>query len=56
MVGSFGEVQVVDWGMGKVLSGRRRDEKRAASKQAALSVIETVRSRADTARSPSPAR
>jgi eukaryotic-like serine/threonine-protein kinase len=45
MIGSFGEVQVVDWGMGKVLgSGGVADEKLAAERQAALSVIETVRS------------
>ncbi len=45
MVGAFGEVQVVDWGMGKVLaSGGVADEKRAADKQSAMSVIETVRS------------
>jgi len=43
MIGSFGEVQVVDWGMGKVLErGGVADEKRAAEKQA--SIIETVRS------------
>ena len=31
MIGAFGEVQVVDWGMGKVLkSGGVADEKRAA--------------------------
>ncbi len=40
MVGAFGEVQVVDWGMGKVLGrGGIADETRAQ-----LSVIETVRS------------
>ena len=45
MIGSFGEVQVVDWGMGKVLQhGGVADEAFAAKKQAALSVIETVRS------------
>ena len=45
MIGSFGEVQVVDWGMGKVLErGGVADEKRAAEKQAEMSVIETVRS------------
>ncbi len=45
MIGSFGEVQVVDWGMGKVLqSGGVADEKFAAERAAQLSVIETVRS------------
>ncbi len=45
MIGSFGEVQVVDWGMGKVLqSGGIADEKLAAERQSQLSVIETVRS------------
>ena len=45
MIGSFGEVQVVDWGMGKVLqSGGVADGERAAELQAQLSVIETVRS------------
>ena len=45
MIGSFGEVQVVDWGMGKVLAtGGVADEKLAAERQAEVSVIETVRS------------
>ena len=45
MIGSFGEVQVVDWGMGKVLqTGGVADEKLAAERQAEVSVIETVRS------------
>jgi serine/threonine protein kinase/formylglycine-generating enzyme required for sulfatase activity len=45
MIGSFGEVQVVDWGMGKVLErGGIADEKRAVTLQSQLSVIETVRS------------
>jgi len=44
MVGAFGEVQVVDWGMGKVLfAGGTADEERA-QKRSELSVIETVRS------------
>ena len=50
MTGSFGEVQVVDWGMGKVLErGGVADEKRATQSQ--LSVIETVRSRSHGTRS-----
>ena len=45
MIGSFGEVQVVDWGMGKVLQrGGIADEKRAAELQSKMSIIETVRS------------
>jgi len=43
MVGAFGEVQVVDWGLSKVLrSGGVADE--LAARDTALSVIETVRS------------
>ncbi|MCA8976636.1 MAG: serine/threonine protein kinase [Planctomycetes bacterium] len=45
MIGSFGEVQVVDWGMGKVLhQGGVADEQRSVARQADLSVIETSRS------------
>ncbi|MCB9886706.1 MAG: serine/threonine protein kinase [Planctomycetes bacterium] len=45
MIGSFGEVQVVDWGMGKVLGqGGVADERAAAERHSQLSVIETVRS------------
>ena len=45
MIGSFGEVQVVDWGMGKVLqSGGGTDEEGAPEQQPQGGVIETVRS------------
>ncbi|MFT4515108.1 MAG: serine/threonine protein kinase, partial [Planctomycetota bacterium] len=45
MIGAFGEVQVVDWGMGKVLqSGGVADEKFAAELHSRVSVIETLRS------------
>ncbi len=43
MVGSFGEVQVVDWGLAKVLNrGGVADEKRALREQ--QTIIDTVRS------------
>jgi serine/threonine-protein kinase len=45
MVGAFGEVQVVDWGLGKVLSqGGVADERRAKRKDKGLTTIATVRS------------
>ncbi len=46
MVGAFREVQVVDWGLAKVLQrGGVADEKRAQESRASLhSIIETVRS------------
>jgi serine/threonine protein kinase/predicted negative regulator of RcsB-dependent stress response len=45
MVGAFGEVQVVDWGLAKVLQrGGVADEKRAIERSTLLTVIETVRS------------
>jgi serine/threonine-protein kinase len=52
MIGSFGEVQVVDWGMGKVLQqGGVADERPAAERPADASVIETVRSGAQGTKS-----
>ena len=45
MVGAFGEVQVMDWGLAKVLSaGGVADEKKAHDKQQGQSVIQTLRS------------
>lgn len=45
MIGAFGEVQVVDWGMGKVLqSGGVADEMRATARRAQDTVVETARS------------
>ena len=45
MVGAFGEVQVMDWGLAKVLSeGGVADEQKAQPRQKDVSVIETVRS------------
>ena len=47
MVGAFGEVQVVDWGLSKVLrQGGVADERHA--RQSQISVIETVRSDSKT--------
>ncbi|MFN9713363.1 MAG: protein kinase domain-containing protein [Planctomycetota bacterium] len=44
MVGAFGEVQVMDWGLAKVLAdGGVNDERRAHSKHNGHSVIETIR-------------
>lgn len=45
MVGAFGEVQVMDWGLAKVLSfGGVADEKAAKLKQHGASIIQTMRS------------
>jgi len=44
MVGRFGEVQVMDWGLAKVLRGREAERSAPAS----VSIIETVRSRPGT--------
>ncbi len=45
MVGAFGEVQVMDWGLAKVLSeGGVADEKKSLQKQQNVSVIQTRRS------------
>ena len=44
MVGAFGEVQVMDWGLAKVLGvGGVEDEKRSLDKQRNVSVIQTRR-------------
>lgn len=48
MVGAFGEVQVMDWGLAKVLqSGGIADEKKAKDQHQGLSIIRTLRSRAE---------
>lgn len=45
MVGAFGEVQVMDWGLAKVLAqGGVEDEHRDQQKNTELSVIQTLRS------------
>lgn len=45
MVGAFGEVQVMDWGLAKVVAaGGIADEKRSLTKQTDATVIRTVRS------------
>jgi serine/threonine protein kinase/WD40 repeat protein len=51
MVGAFGEVQVMDWGLAKVLqAGGIQDEKQAREKHEQTSIIRTTRSpRGDTA-------
>jgi serine/threonine-protein kinase len=48
MVGGFGEVQVMDWGLAKVLaSGGVADESRAIRRQDGASVVRTVRTGSD---------
>ena len=45
MVGAFGEVQVMDWGLAKVLSeGGVADEKKAFDNRTKTSIIQTIRS------------
>jgi serine/threonine-protein kinase len=45
MIGAFGEVQVVDWGFGKVLAhGGVADEKRAKREMKGATIVATVRS------------
>ncbi|MBS0262538.1 MAG: protein kinase [Planctomycetes bacterium] len=49
MVGAFGEVQVMDWGLAKVLSaGGIADEKKAHDKLQSQSIIQTLRSKVDS--------
>ena len=48
MVGAFGEVQIMDWGLAKVLGSRSAErEEPASADQAMATVIETVRSTGD---------
>ncbi|MGH2569781.1 MAG: protein kinase domain-containing protein, partial [bacterium] len=49
MIGSFGEVQVMDWGLAKVLArGGLADDRRKSMSRTEVSVIETVRSGSST--------
>ena len=49
MVGAFGEVQVMDWGLAKVLSsGGIADEKKAHEKLQGQSIVQTLRSKGDS--------
>ena len=45
MVGAFGEVQVVDWGLAKVLSSETPGKQSAVTGESLMTVIETVRSK-----------
>ncbi len=48
MVGGFGEVQVMDWGLAKVLaSGGVADESRAIERREQMSVVRTLRTGSD---------
>src|SRR5262249_5412996 len=47
MVGAFGETQVMDWGLAKVLPRADGDEPRVPAEEATLGAIRTVRSGPD---------
>jgi serine/threonine-protein kinase len=54
MVGAFGEVQVLDWGLAKVLAqGGVADEKRGRERATQASIIATIRNQPGSAGSPS---
>jgi len=55
MVGAFGEVQLVDWGLAKVLTGTSSVRDRPQSDTSSISMIETVRSGAGSTASGSTA-
>src|SRR5262249_24704207 len=48
MVGAFGEVQVMDWGLAKVLTRVGSADERKSKKAAEVSIIETIRSKPGT--------